>query len=78
MRKTCARTPADLAAFRGVDTLVFLMASSRLGLLCQRLQQEGGRAATTPVCVVKWAGHAEKQRIWRGALSSIERLTAGF
>jgi uroporphyrin-III C-methyltransferase len=68
--------PEDLGALAGVDTLVFLMGGARLGLLMQRLQQSG-RAPSTPVVVVKWAGHPQKQRIWRGTLASIEGETGG-
>jgi uroporphyrinogen III methyltransferase/synthase len=53
----------------GVDTLVFLMGTGRLGEITQRLI-ENGRPATTPVAVVEWAT-LPRQRVATGTLDTI-------
>ena len=69
--------PDKLAGLGEADTLVFLMGGSRLGLLCGQMRAVG-RRATTPVAIVKWAGHPDKQQIWRGTLDTIEGITEGL
>ena len=81
VRQSLHTACAGFRASRVLAVLIILLTyagvfqgGARLGLLCQRLQQSG-RAPSTPVAVVKWAGHPDKQRIWRGTLASIELLT---
>lgn len=61
--------------WQALDTLVLLMGGSRLAQIADELQRHG-RAADTPVAVVREATGAE-QRVWRGSLGDIVRQTAG-
>lgn len=69
-------TPHDLSGFRAADTLIFLMAGSKLGEIAAELVAVG-RAPSTPVLVVRWAGHPERQQEWRGTLETIASVTKG-
>jgi len=53
----------------GVDTLVFLMGTARLGEIARRLI-EHGRPADTPVAVIEW-GTLPRQRTATGTLETI-------
>ena len=65
----------DFAALAGVDTAVFLMGARSLASLSEAMVA-AGRAAATPVAVVRWAG-TPQQRVWVGSLGSIAADTAG-
>jgi siroheme synthase len=65
----------DFAALAAVDTSVFLMGGRALPDIAAALVA-AGRAATTPVAVVRWAG-TPQQRVWEGTLASIAEVTAG-
>jgi siroheme synthase len=65
----------DWAALAVVDTAVFLMGARALGAITDALRA-AGRAASTPVAVVRWAG-TPQQRVWEGTLESIAADTAG-
>ena len=58
-----------------MDTLVLLMGGSGLEAIAGALQQHG-RAADTPVAIIRSAAGAD-QTVWRGALGSIVAQTAG-
>lgn len=60
---------------QAIDTLVLLMGGSQLAVIAEQLQQ-AGRAAATPVAVVRSAA-LPAQRVWRGQLGSIAQQTAG-
>lgn len=66
----------DWAAFRGIDTLVFLMAAAKLPVVVDRLEQHSQRAQSTPVLVVRSAGTPE-ETVWEATLGSILQATAG-
>jgi len=66
----------DWAAFRGIDTLVLLMAAAKLPVVVDRLQQHSQRAQSTPVLVVRSAGTPE-ETVWEATLDSILQVTAG-
>lgn len=65
----------DWDAIARLDTLVILMGGKHLPDLVQRLQDRG-RAARTPIAVIRWAGQA-RQQIWTGTLDTILHATAG-
>lgn len=57
------------ALARGIDTLVFLMSSSRLALIAERLIANG-RSPSTPAAVIQWGTTAEQQTV-AGTLATI-------
>lgn len=65
----------DWDALAKLPTLVFLMGGRNLASICDRLQA-CGKAAETPVAIVRWAGRPEQQ-VWTGTLSTIVDRTAG-
>ena len=68
--------PEKLSGLLSVDTLVFLMSASRLEDLASRLIG-AGFSPSTPVAVIRWAGHADKQQIWSADLETIVAVTTG-
>ncbi|MHB8377227.1 MAG: uroporphyrinogen-III C-methyltransferase, partial [Dehalococcoidia bacterium] len=54
----------------GIDTLVFLMGTARLGEIARRLI-DNGRAPTTPAAVIEW-GTLSRQRTVTGTLATID------
>jgi siroheme synthase len=66
----------DWAAFRGIDTLVLLMAGAKLPMVVDRLQHHTQRAQSTPVLVVRSAGTPE-ETVWDATLGSVLQVTAG-
>ena len=66
----------DFAAFRGIDTCVFLMAGKSLDAVCTRLVSDAGKRGDTPVAVIRDAcGRSET--IYRGTLETIVKETNG-
>jgi len=65
----------DWESLARLETLVFLMGGRNLARLCDRLIQEG-RAARTPIAIVRWAGR-KTQRVWTGTLEDITAQVAG-
>ena len=65
----------DFRALAAMDTAVFLMGGRVLGAIAEKLMA-AGRADSTPVAVVRWAG-TPQQRVWEGSLSRIAHDTAG-
>jgi uroporphyrin-III C-methyltransferase len=66
----------DFAAFRGIDTCVFLMAGKSLDAVCTRLVSDAGKRGDTPVAVIRDAcGRSET--IYRGTLETIVEETNG-
>ena len=66
----------DFAAFRGIDTCVFLMAGKSLELVCTRLVSDADKRGDTPVAVIRDAcGRSET--IYRGTLETIVKETNG-
>lgn len=66
----------DFAAFRGIDTCVFLMAGKSLDAVCTRLVSDAGKRGDTPVAVIRDAcGGSET--IYRGTLDTIVKETKG-
>ena len=66
----------DFAAFRGIDTCVFLMAGKSLDAVCTRLVSDAGKRGDTPVAVIRDAcGRSET--IYRGTLDTIVKETKG-
>lgn len=63
----------DFAAFKGVDTCVFLMAGKSMDALCEGLAHGAGKDGSTPVALVRDACGAN-EAIWRGTLDSIRAL----
>ncbi|MBI4227751.1 MAG: uroporphyrinogen-III C-methyltransferase [Candidatus Omnitrophica bacterium] len=62
------------ALARGSDTLVILMGHERLPAILTQLRR-AGRAAATPIALVRWAGRPE-QSVLTGTLATIEPLLA--
>ncbi len=60
---------------QAIDTLVLLMGGSQLAAIVDQLQQHG-RAAETPVAIVREAT-LPTQVAWRGTLGSIVGQTEG-
>lgn len=60
----------DFAAFKGVDTCVFLMAGKSMDALCEGLAHGAGKDGSTPVALVRDACGAN-EAVWRGTLDSI-------
>jgi uroporphyrin-III C-methyltransferase len=63
-------TSPDLIRFHKEQTVVFLMAVGRLKELCQRLQEQAGYPADTPVAIVEKAGCPD-QRTVTGDMTTI-------
>jgi uroporphyrin-III C-methyltransferase len=56
-------TSPDLIRFHKEQTVVFLMAVGRLKELCQRLQDQAGYPADTPVAIVEKAGCPDQRTV---------------
>ena len=65
----------NFTALAEMDTVVLLMGGRALASIADKLVA-AGRAASTPVAVVRWAG-TPQQRGWEGSLGSIAHDTAG-
>ncbi len=57
-----------------VDTLVVLMAASKLERTCAALI-DAGRPAAQPACLVQWAA-TSRQRVVRGTIGDLPQLAA--
>jgi uroporphyrin-III C-methyltransferase len=66
-------TSPDLIRYHKEQTVVFLMAVGRLKELCQRLEDQAGYPADTPVAIVEKAGCPD-QRTVTGDMRSIARI----
>ncbi len=58
-----------------IETLVILMGGKNLSEIIYQLEKHG-RQITTPVAIIRWAGHPQ-QEIWQGTLASIVSQTSG-
>ncbi|WP_263971660.1 uroporphyrinogen-III C-methyltransferase [Leptolyngbya ohadii] len=54
-----------------MDTLVILMGTKQLPVMIEELIRHG-RASTTPIAIIRWAGQPDQQ-IWTGTLETIIR-----
>lgn len=57
------------------ETLVVLMGGRSLPKIIEQLQNHG-RSPTTPIVIVRWAGHPQ-QIVWQGTLDTILEITQG-
>ena len=64
------------AAFKGVDTCVFLMAGKALPVICERLVADSGKEPSTPALVVRWAC-TEREEVFAGTLRDLADRVAG-
>jgi len=64
----------DWEALSHIETLVILMGGRHLSEIVDQLQRFG-RKATTPIAVIRWAGHPEQQ-IWTAELANIVKVTS--
>lgn len=67
-------TPDWLVLAR-TETLVILMGGRSLPEIVTQLQHNG-RSSTTPIAIIRWAGHSQ-QRVWQGTLDTIVEITQG-
>lgn len=66
----------DYESFQLIPTLVFVMGGRNLGSILGKLVSVSKRRYDECVCIVRDAGR-DDQRVWRGTIETIERVTAG-
>jgi uroporphyrinogen III methyltransferase / synthase len=65
----------DWLVLARTETLVVLMGGRLLPDIIEQLQHQG-RPPTTPIAIIRWAGHPQ-QTVWQGTLETIVEITQG-